>query len=263
MVRGGGGGGYYQAALGTGPVTTEHPLPCRTLVACPPPTHPLIGWRWSPRSRGPAPTHAPTHAAFDRRDQVLGDALGAAPNAHKAHPKPPCSRTAAPLCGPPCSSAARSASARAGRAAARRARPPGGARGGPSRAAGGWSPVGAGGERGDACSAARTCRAAQDRGRRGGGGCTGTISPGKFSRGGFRRPWESPSSNTCSALPTPLNFAGDNFATFLEHENFPRTSSPTKSPAPVKGGFCQRKFRGGGGFATLAHPQAPTAPRTP
>ena len=62
---------------------------------------------------------------------------------------------------------------------------------------------------------------------RGGGLCTGNISRGKILAGGFRRPWESPSSNTCNTLRTPLNFA-----TFLEDEIFSRNYPPAKSPPP-------------------------------
>ena len=41
------------------------------------------------------------------------------------------------------------------------------------------------------------------------GGCTGRISPGKFSGGeGACHSWGSTSSDTCPTLPTPLNFAG-------------------------------------------------------
>ena len=67
----------------------------------------------------------------------------------------------------------------------------------------------------------------------GGGGCTGSILPGKVSgEGGRILPPLSPSSNTCTTLPTPLNFAEGNLATLLEDENFPIKLSMHEAPPP-------------------------------
>ena len=68
---------------------------------------------------------------------------------------------------------------------------------------------------------------------------TGIILPGKISGGGAEflhtwDTWESPSSNTCTTLPTPLTPLSQDFATFLKDEIFPRNYPVTKfSPSPL------------------------------
>ena len=68
--------------------------------------------------------------------------------------------------------------------------------------------------------------------RGGGGDCVrGSFRRGKF-RGGVRHPWELPSSNTCTKLPTALTFARGKFRHLPQKRNFPTTLSPHAAPPP-------------------------------